>query len=1266
MKWIDTANLRSWASRRDCQDQLPLLVRKLIRATSSSIKKISFPAGENVLIGGWDGILEVSEETDYLTLGTSLWEFGTASDIKGKADGDYEKRKGNALGFNPADATYIFVTPRLWTKKDEWIAEKNLELFWKEVRVYDAQDLEEWIETAPSVGAWLAVNHLSILPKGIQPADDFWEEWSTGNKIKFTPNVVLAGRQKQVEALFSQSKHPSLIPIRGTSREEAIAFVIAAYKNDDVVVEDFFARALIVDSPDAFREILVANKRLYLFVRFEDDNIINRAKSKGHVVYVPLGIDNSGQWEDRINLPALEREEFLEALVDSGLERTEAEKISKRSARNLSVLRRQLEFNRLIPEWAHPKNVRDLIPAMLAGRWDENIEGDKKVIELFANEDYDKYTAKLKRWIYTPDAPVVQIGGSWRLTSPLDAWTHAGKYCTRADFDKLKQAFTDIYSEIDPKFNLEAEERHRASWLGVRPVNSRWMREGLIQSIILVSMYGDKIKIDLPDRPDKWVDYIIANLLATENPALWKSLDHELPLLAEASPASFVARVEDLLKIENGPLQQLFEEEKGFLHSNSYHTGLLWALENLAWMPEHLTRVALVLANLAQNDPGGSLANRPINSLREIFKSWFPQSLGKLTDRIEALKLMMKAYKEIGKTVVKSLLPSGHGTASPTHRMRWRLSDETIPHGVSYEELYNTYSLAIELLFDQFDDTEASFDLLVEKSFDLNPWDREKVLDFLEQHLDKVDHATNKSWHTLRKMVGRHRTYPDADWSLPEEVLLRYEKLYNSLTPADPLDQNTWILREHWPEAIEGKPRRLGHEEQAKIIHDKKVNAVKFLYDNYGLGKILEIRSQLSGIELQTFGFAVADVINDENELSEIWEGLKTDGTKTIFAQSIIDRKRRLHGNQPVFELYEKLRAKGFGPMALTNVFLKLVAGGVLWDFIDTTSQEVSDEYWKRVDSFYFYAPTEDLSKAISKLMQYNRFTSAIHVASNAAEQLDESLLVEVLTNFISNKLEENVRLDSYEIQHIFEELRKKNTPDHNTLIRLEWLYLPLLDQGFDHGNTPILHREMAENPEFFIQVLEQLYKTETDDEQEAELTEEQIQQKAQMAQSAYKLFQTWHAIPGTDIQGDIDADKLNNWVNRVLELAKESDRLTFAEGKIGDVFAKYPEINKEMDPQKELNWPPDILCEIMEGINSNSLFESFRTSTYNKRGFSSRGPFDGGAREWHIGKYFRTLGQIKSAKFPHITALLEDLAKDFEHQAKYEDERAERDKLDY
>ena len=57
MRRIDATDLENWASRRDSQDCLPLVIRRLIRATVNMINSISFPAGESIVYPGWDGRL---------------------------------------------------------------------------------------------------------------------------------------------------------------------------------------------------------------------------------------------------------------------------------------------------------------------------------------------------------------------------------------------------------------------------------------------------------------------------------------------------------------------------------------------------------------------------------------------------------------------------------------------------------------------------------------------------------------------------------------------------------------------------------------------------------------------------------------------------------------------------------------------------------------------------------------------------------------------------------------------------------------------------------------------------------------------------------------------------------------------------------------------------------------------------------------------------------------------------------------------------------
>lgn len=235
-------------------------------------------------------------------------------DPKGKADDDYSKRSENPLGFNPSDSTFVFVTPRLWTKSGKWIEEKRKDNIWKEIKVIDAELLEEWLEIAPTVSAWLAIKHLGKYPsEGIQSTEDFWEEWSSGPKIKLNSKLLLSGRKKEVDKLFEFTSTPSVTAIQGASREESLAFMISCFKNDPSKEEDFFARSLIVDNPETFRQLSVHNNPLILIPRFDDTGIINRAIAKCHTVIFPIGADSTANWNNKIVLSKLDRDSFVEA-----------------------------------------------------------------------------------------------------------------------------------------------------------------------------------------------------------------------------------------------------------------------------------------------------------------------------------------------------------------------------------------------------------------------------------------------------------------------------------------------------------------------------------------------------------------------------------------------------------------------------------------------------------------------------------------------------------------------------------------------------------------------------------------------------------------------------------------------------------------------------------------------------------------------------------------------------------------------------------------
>ncbi len=99
----------------------------------------------------------------------AVWEMGVDKDPRKKAEEDFDDRTKTPDDLDKKQTTFVFVTPRKWQEKEEWRRAKEALGVWKEVRVYDSASLEEWLEQAPVVNAWLA-EVLGKKPPGASPS----------------------------------------------------------------------------------------------------------------------------------------------------------------------------------------------------------------------------------------------------------------------------------------------------------------------------------------------------------------------------------------------------------------------------------------------------------------------------------------------------------------------------------------------------------------------------------------------------------------------------------------------------------------------------------------------------------------------------------------------------------------------------------------------------------------------------------------------------------------------------------------------------------------------------------------------------------------------------------------------------------------------------------------------------------------------------------------------------------------------------------------
>jgi hypothetical protein len=466
IRWVEAQDLSEWAGRREAQEDLPELLTRLIRAATGLAARLEFPSGASVQHEGWDGICDVDVETQYVPVGSSGWETTTQREgITAKAKDDYEKRCQDPRNRDPHHTTFVFVSLRPWDGKQEWERARQAEGRWANVRALDADDLVHWIELHPAVGHWLSVR-MRRRPVSLRQLSEAWEEWVLSTQWPMTMDLTLAGRDEDAATVLKWLYGPAAaLVVRADSSEEAIAFVHATI--DQLPPERrlaYHSRCLVADTGDAARALKDSLSPLVVVLNEDDPGLAASLVRRGHHVYLPFG-SAVGSPDDATILRRPSQKDFEDALLGMGLTRHEAERLTRDSGRSLSILRRRIPAapTGRAPNWADPVHARSLLPALLAGGWDEGKDGDHNALEQLARRGYDAFAGQLARWVGVPDSPFRKAGTTWRIASPRDAWFLLAAHLTSGDLDTFTAVAVEVLSAPDPRFEMDSDERWLAA-----------------------------------------------------------------------------------------------------------------------------------------------------------------------------------------------------------------------------------------------------------------------------------------------------------------------------------------------------------------------------------------------------------------------------------------------------------------------------------------------------------------------------------------------------------------------------------------------------------------------------------------------------------------------------------------------------------------------------------------------------------------------------------------------------------------------------------
>ena len=1235
---VSALDLDAWASTLGARGELPRLIRRLIIATGKPLR-VDFPGGELIGSPGWDGKLLVAPGagTQYLPEGPSCWELTTEKGPTAKATKDYKKRTKGTDAPTRAQTTFVAVSLHNWAGKRAWEERRRKKTEWKDVRAFDAGDLEAWIDTAPVEALRIGLL-LNKSVAGIQTLDEWWKGWCHETSPALSGDVVLAGRDEEAGAvgewLANDGNRPTTAIWADTEDEAIAAFAGAIERLAPPLRDAWSTRAIVVKNPYVWQQLMSRTGPLLLLPLFREDTAVGTALQRGHRVMTPNGNATPRLGNDGIQLARLDRKALRMALGRLGIPEDKIDELARTGRGNLQALRRALGHRpeQHAPAWVGTEIGRRLTPSLLLGHWDESNDVDRDVAARLADIPYSTLESVLTEAAHQNDPPLRRAGTFWYFAARRDTWRLLASRITGSELHRFGDLVIKHLPDPEPRWDLPADQRWKASLAAPKTQLSVQARQGLIEGLVFLTLEeGSK------EQRDTALGIVHGLLQACRTSwKVWATLGSGVADLAELAPEAFLATVEESLNETVPEILKLFGSDRG--DSDPFpnpvlHTQLLWSLERLAWSPRYFARVAKVLGTLARHDPGGRYLNRPAASLYSIFCPWLPQTSAGLPERTQALSALQAAEPESAFHLLLALLPSraGNEMLMPTGNPRWH-NWKPAERRVTRAEYDDAVSDAARRLVELAAAKPSRWENIAKRLDSIPRRDREEVVAGLRGDAPRLaSDVRTRVWNALRELVNSHREFTKAQWALPPQEVTALENLLPVVEPDDFVTRNVWLFGQH-PRLGE---ERVWEAEQAEVERRRR-DAVRSILDTQGVDGVRALASaaEVPGFVGRTLGQLALTTDVEDTVLRE-HDGVAWDAAE-MFVRGFIGGALESGGAAWRKTTLNRFR-KTWTPDRIALVYLMDTPGIETWDRIEQEAPEVQRAYWSRFWPLGLGHKVA-VARPAEALLRHDQPLRAVALLGLYANEISDDDIPLAVTALGRAIKEDPTALLSirHDILHLLARFARSETI-RDRLVAFEWALLPLVLEAHEH--PLVLYERLATDPLFFVELCTLAFRAE--DEPSPSLSEDEKNR----AMSAYRLLKSWHGPPGTTNLKDLDYETLRVWVDAVRAALQRNGR-----GVIGDLCIGEA-LGLPSSPQGE--WPHPAVSRLLEELASIDIERGMELCVINSRGVYS--PSAGHAEREKAREYRRQSDRIRTT-WPRMAALVDRLADSYDRWAKREE----------
>lgn len=1254
----------TWATENlSARERLPVLIRVLVNSTGRDLERVDFPGNDDSQRQGKDGFVQVQSATPWIPKGESIWEFGVNKNPKKKADQDFEARIDPSTKAKRLNQTFVFVTPQRWHGKSEWAEAMRARKEWEDVRAYDACDIEQWLEQSISAQAWFA-HEQGIVTQGVQSIEPCWDIWIANCDPLPVPELFdqyTQAARRMLSGAFHDTE-PRTLLLAADSTSEALAFLSCALSTADQKLAEIRDSCLVFSEKGPLSRLAVRKPGFIAIIANRDvEKELGELKTPiNSIVIRPRG---SGNFKSDFRLGTISTEFFRVALRKMGCNSDVIEKYSRESGRSATVLRRRLSKLEAVklPPWADSPKISDLIiPILFAGSWDSQNKADQAVLQILGDgkesvsyPDIEREFGKL----YSIDESPVWVSGAIKgIVSKIDLLFAIQNRIVEADLERFFDVAKNlVLSEKDPSLDLPEEIQWMAGVYGKVREISPILRKGITETLVLLAVHGNdlfraRLGIDVKQRIEEMVRSLLVPLTARK----LEECSHIFPMLAEAAPEVVIELLENDLNSEESEALLLLRPAPSGIFGRCPRTGLLWALESLAWNPVYLTRVVPILGRLSTRSLDDNWANKPVNSLKAIFRAWMPQTEATITQRILALNLLIKVEPEVGWKVCVEQFDGRSNLGHYSFKPSWRNDGNGFGEPVSEVEHSEFVQHCLDLALQWEDQNVKTLGDLVERHSWVPEEDQKKIWGLIEEWAkDANDEEKCELRERIRTYALTRRARKQSKRRRNIRSPNRARRVFDILLPSDPVLRHKWLFTRHWvDESMDDLDDDdfdyAGHEERIGNLRRSALSEINELLGMEGILRMAEI-----GDTSEMIGRLLGYVLGDDEEVISRVRGImgssdfETSEKRMLVVLGALDR-------YPVDNQIDFLTSF-FGKLTDAEIWRALPClpfSPITWDMIEGFGKDISTVYWKKVVPRWMFKSKDNNEQAIKKLIENGRPKAAFYMVHHQVEEVSPKVLVNLLKAIPrSSESVDEYQIDSYAIAQAFEYLNSCEGLASSELAELEFLYIEILERE-DHP-IPNLERLIASDGEFLVQMIVMAYKRTDDGEDPDELKLEDPQERKDRARAAHHLIENISGLPFRDSRGEMREAGLLEWVKRVKSGCRHFARSGVGESILGQLFAK-SEIGEDGI------WPGEIERNVLENVITRRMEDGILMGLYNQRGVHFRDR--GGNQERALAAKYEGWAVALEFTHPQTGKVLRKMAETYRREAEEQDERQEVD----